>query len=70
MRTIKIDIFNEKVLNILKELELLKLIRVRKERIDENDSSPFDWSIFKGAMSKQSMNEIDEQLNQLRNDWE
>jgi len=70
MRTVKIDIFNEKVLNILKELELLKLIRVRNEKVDKNDATPFDWSIFKGAMSKQPMNEIDQQLDDLRNDWE
>ena len=69
MRTITIDIINEKVLNLLRDLEQLKLIRLRKEKPDEKQSTP-DWSKYKGAMSKQSKSEIDQQLNELRNEWE
>jgi len=29
-----------------------------------------DWSKYKGAMSKQPLNEIGKQLKELRNEWE
>lgn len=69
MRTITIDIINEKALNLLRELELLKLIRLRKENPEEKPV-PRDWLKYKGAMSKQPLNEIDQQLNELRSEWE
>ncbi|MEX2569223.1 MAG: hypothetical protein WD431_24980 [Cyclobacteriaceae bacterium] len=69
MRTITIDIINEKALNLLRDLELLKLIRLRKEKPGEITDT-IDWSKYKGAMSKQPLNEIDQQLNELRSEWE
>lgn len=69
MRTIKIDIINTKVLNLLRELEQLKLIRVRKDRPKEKTVVK-DTSKYKGTMSKQSLNEINKQLNELRSEWQ
>jgi hypothetical protein len=69
MRTITIDIINEKALNLLRDLEQLKLIRLRKEGSVEIPST-MDWSKYKGAMSKQPLNEISQQLNELRDEWE
>lgn len=69
MRTITIDIINEKALSLLKDLELLQLIRLRKDSAEENQLS-IDWTQYKGAMSKQPLVEIDEQLDKLRNEWE
>ncbi|GAB4245634.1 MAG: hypothetical protein Kow0027_06140 [Saprospiraceae bacterium] len=68
MRTITIDIINEKVLNLLRDLEQLKLIRLRKEKPEDRPSTK-DWTKYKGAMSKQPKREIDHQLNELRNEW-
>lgn len=67
MRTITIDIINDKALNLLKELEQLKLIRLRKK---EETSDVVDWTKYKGAMSKQPLDEVDHQLNELRSEWE
>jgi hypothetical protein len=69
MRTITIDIINEKALNLLRELELLKLIRLRKDKPGEKPAA-MDWTKYKGAMSKQPLSEIDHQLNELRSEWE
>ena len=69
MRTITIDIINEKALNLLKELELLKLIRLHGGKQGQK-SAVTDWTKYKGAMSKQPVKEIDQQLNELRNEWE
>ena len=68
MRTITIDIINEKAMHLLQDLELLKLIRLRKEKDGQNDAT--DWGKYKGAMSKQPISEVDQQLNELRNEWE
>lgn len=68
MRTIKIDIINKKALKLLREMELLKLIRVRKE--ESKNVEDIDWLSYKGKMSKQSISDIDKQLNDLRNEWD
>ncbi len=69
MQTITIDIINEKALNLLRELELLELIRLHGGKHGQK-STVTDWTKYKGAMSKQPLNEIDQQLNELRNEWE
>ena len=67
IQTITIDIINDKVMKLLQDLELLQLIRVRKEK----PTSESDWAErYKGAMSKQPMADIENQLNLLRNEWE
>jgi len=67
IQTITIDIINEKAIRLLQDLELLQLIRVRKEK----SSSEPNWAErYKGAMSKQPKSDIDNQLNLLRNEWE
>lgn len=69
MHTVTIDIINKKVLRLLKDLELLKLIRLRQD-VSEAATPTIDWSKYKGAMAKQPLNEIDQQLNELRSEWE
>jgi len=68
IRTVTIDIINEKALKLLKELELLQLIRVRKET---EQQVPLNWTDrYKGAMTKQSTSDIEAQLHEIRNSWE
>lgn len=69
MLTIKIDILNEKVLNLLWEWERLKLIKLRGDEPEEKPTT-VDWTRYKGAMSKQSPSDIDRQLNELRSEWD
>lgn len=68
MTTITIDIINQKALRLLEDLELLQLIRLRREK--KNDGGKIDWKLYKGAMQKQPIEQVDQQLNQLRQDWE
>ena len=69
MQTLIIDIINDKALKLIQDMELLKLIRVRKEKVRQEES--INWTAkYKGAMQKQPLNEIDEQLNDLRSSWE
>jgi hypothetical protein len=68
MQTVIIDILNNKAVKLLQDLELLQLIRMRKEK---TQPAATDWiAKYKGAMTKQSLTDIDRQLNELRNEWE
>lgn len=69
MTTVTIDILNEKALNLLQDLELLKLIRLRKGKEESNISGINLIAKYKGAMTRQPINEIDQQLKDLRNEW-
>lgn len=67
MQTITIDIINNKALRLLQDLELLQLIRVHREK----QQAVIDWAAkYKGAMTKQPLIDVDNQLNELRNEWE
>ena len=69
MQTYTVDIINEKAIMLLKDLESLKLIRVRKQ-VGENMTKDRWFSKYKGAMLKQPLSELDKQLNELRDSWE
>jgi hypothetical protein len=67
MKTLTIDILDEKALRLLQELELKKLIKVRSDK----SNSEVNWiRKYKGVMSRQSTVEIDSQLKTLRSGWE
>jgi hypothetical protein len=69
MQTIIIDIINNKAIRLLQDLELLQLIRMRKEKTQTTTST--NWATkYKGAMTKQLLTDIDNQLTELRNEWE
>lgn len=68
-QTLTIDIINDKAVRLIQDMEQLKLIRVRKESSRNEDT--VDWvAKYKGAMEKQPLNEVDNQLNDLRGSWE
>lgn len=69
IKTITIDIINDKAIKLLQDLESLQLIRVRREK-SLGESQPKWETKYKGAMQKQPLIEIDNQLNDLRNSWE
>ena len=69
IQTITIDIINYKAVKLLQDLEFMQIIRIRREK--SKTSSQSNWSAkYKGAMQKQPLIEIDNQLNEHRNAWE
>lgn len=69
MQTVTIDILNHKAVKLLQDLELLQLIRMRREKAQP--TTQINWAAkYKGAMTKQSLTDIDNQLNELRSEWE
>ncbi len=70
MRTVTLDILKDEGFNLLKDLEALKIIKI-KNNDEEINASPSNLAAkYSGAMSKQSPGEIDKQLNDLRNEWD
>ena len=69
MQTITIDIINDKAIALLEDLEKLELIHMHvydEKKLDAEQRI----SRFKGAMTKQSREEIDKQLSELRKAWD
>ncbi|REA56714.1 hypothetical protein DSL64_26110 [Dyadobacter luteus] len=67
-QTIMLDIIDDKVLNLLVDLERLNLIRLHKESNRPTEDSNIHK--YKGAIKKQPLYEVDKQLNELRSGWE
>jgi len=68
-QTVTIDIIDDKALNLLVDLERLKLIRLHRQTNNLSDTKS-NLHKFKGAMTKQSLHDIDKQLNEMRGEWE
>lgn len=68
MQTVTVDILNDEAMKLLHDLELLQLIRVRKDK--ESVITRRDLAAkYKGAMTKQPLAEVDKQLAELRDSW-
>jgi hypothetical protein len=68
-QTLTIDIIDDKAVKLIQDMELQKLIRVRKEKNQQEKA--INWvAKYKGSMQKQPLNEVDNQLNDLRGSWE
>lgn len=70
MQTLTIDIIDSKALRLIHDLELLELIRVHKDESTEEPPTGTIASYYKGVMSKQPLEEIEQQLKELRSSWE
>lgn len=69
MRTVTIDILKDGAVRLLRDMELLELIRVRSGKAVAMPTIDLVKK-YKGAMTKQLPDDVDEQLNELRNEWE
>jgi len=70
MATLTIEVLNEHALNLLKELEALKIIRIQEEKKVVKSNTENLITKYKGAMTTQSIAEIDKQLYDLRKEWD
>ncbi|MCF2516765.1 hypothetical protein [Dyadobacter sp. CY351] len=64
-QTITVDIINEKALNLLMDMERLELISLRKEE-RKAPADRLQIAQYKGVMSKQSIQDVDTHLDELR----
>ena len=66
-QSVTIEIINEGAMNLLRDMEYLRLIRLSKREPVKEETY---LKKYKGAMTKQSVSSIDEQLKELRDAWE
>ena len=70
MTTITLDILDDKALNLLKDLEALKIIRIQSKNETDKPMPVKLSEKYSGTMTKQAPEEIDKQINELRNEWD
>jgi len=68
MKTITVDLLKDEAINLLKDLEALDIIRLHEKNDDMAVVNSF--TKYKGAMTRQSIEEIDKQLKELRDEWD
>lgn len=69
VRTLTVDIINDKAIQLLYDLEGLQLIRIHNKKSQTENRADFVKK-YKGSMTKQSIQDIDQQINEMRNEWE
>lgn len=69
MQTVTIDIINTKAVKLLQDLEELDLIHIHKDNAQSAENRN-GIPNYKGAMTKQPLDVIENQLDELRNGWE
>lgn len=69
MQTIIVDVTNEKVMSLLKDMEALNLIRIRNRPRHDHPISETFYDLKKDNR-KFSKIDKDNQLEDLRRDWE
>ena len=67
MQTISIEILDVKALAVLEDLALQHMIKM--QQIDPTVYKAAQMKSLKGAMKKQLISDVDNQLNELRNEW-
>ncbi|MBC7400409.1 MAG: hypothetical protein H7289_10720 [Mucilaginibacter sp.] len=67
MRTVTLDILDNKAVDLLKDLEVLKIIRIQDDKGVTEQPIMDLAKKYSGSMTKQSIEEIDKQLRDLRN---
>ncbi|MCD4694749.1 MAG: hypothetical protein K8S16_00805 [Bacteroidales bacterium] len=68
MRTVTVELRNHNALRLLKDLELANIIRIL-DKYKKKEKTKLSESL-RGAISKERAKELNEQLNQMRNEWE
>lgn len=64
------DILDDKVINLLRDLETLKVIRLHPTEIDSKRESINSIKKLQGQMAKRPLEEIDEQIKTLLSEWD
>jgi hypothetical protein len=70
MKTITVDILQDEALNLLKDLEAMNVIRLHDTDEAKRIQHINAIKSYKGLMTKQSPEEIDKQLDDLRKEWD
>lgn len=69
MRTVTLDILNDKALNLLKDLEVLNLIKFREEKKEVAPAKIKLSDKYRGIISKEQGQDLNLHIKQMRSEW-
>lgn len=69
MRTVTLDILNDKALNLLKDLEVLNLIKFREEKKEVAPAKIKLSDKYRGIISKEQGQDLKLHIKQMRSEW-
>lgn len=70
MQTVTVELLNEYALNLLKDMEMLKLIRVRKEIKETETATTKTMAGLWNTISDATAKSLHHQTEQSRREWE
>ena len=70
MKTLTLDILDDTAITVLEGLESEKRIRIQGNGQETKPKTIDLAAKYSGAMTKQSLEDVDKQLNDLRNEWD
>ena len=70
MATAVIEIKNDLAYGFLQQLERLNVLRVVREQRAQNANTQKLSKRFAGALSSERVDELQKELNQMRNEWD
>ena len=70
MSTAVIEIKNELAYSFLRNLERMNVLRVVSSQNTQNDNRQKLSERFAGSLSSQRVDELQKELNQMRNEWD
>lgn len=70
MKTVTLDVLNDKALNLLKDLEMLNWIKVRKEEKAVSSTKVKLSDKYRGIINKEQGQDLDLHIKQMRSEWE
>lgn len=68
MKTVTVELRNNNALRLLKDLELANIIRLLDDDIKKEKTKLS--ARLRGAISKERAKELNEKLNQMRDEWQ
>lgn len=70
MKTVTVEIKNEKALALLRNLESLQLLRILEDSPSKTKTKQKLSERFAGSISKERAEELQKELTKMRNEWE
>jgi hypothetical protein len=70
MTTVTLDILDDKAWDLLKDMEVQKIIRIHFAKNDYDAAKIARIKSYQGLMTKQPIEEIDKQIENMRNEWD
>ena len=70
MKTVLVELRDKNALKLLKDLELANIIRLVDDKAGKKETDKKSTGKLRGSMSKKRAQQLMDQLNKMRDEWE